>query len=340
MVQGGAVIGPLQGKGQVNGPSSVTKPLLNSERAIICSQGITAKYSRIDTYHMAACAIDTAIRNIIATGGDLNYTALMDNFCWCSSDEEERLGQLKAAAQACYDYATKYETPFISGKDSMFNDFQGCDKNGNPIKISVPPTLLISSTCVMKDATKSISIDPKFAEDLIYIIGETKDELGASEYFEYLNEKTGEKENIGSTVPQVNAEQAIKIYEKFQEATEKRLIASALSPSNGGLGITLAKKGIAGQLGMDIDLSKIPKTSDLKKEDYILFSESQTRFIATINPKNKEEFEKIFEKIPHANIGKTTQEPSFKIKGLNGETLINTEIKTLTENYKKTFKEW
>ncbi len=332
IVQGGAVIGPLQGKGKINGPSSVTKPFPDTEKAIVCSQGITAKYSHIDTYHMAACAIDTAVRNIIATGGDLQHTALMDNFCWCSSNEPERLGQLKSAAQACYDYATKYETPYISGKDSMFNDFKGFDSQGNPIKISVPPTLLISSTSVISDATKSISIDPKFPNDLVYIIGETAIELGASEYFEYL-----EKGKYGNSVPKVDAEKALKMYRKFQEATEKRLIASALSPSAGGIGITLAKKAMAGQLGMEIDLTKIPKSQDINREDYLLFSESQTRFIVTINPDKKEEFETLFAQIPHAQIGKITENDKFTLKGFNGSNIVDTDIKTLTENYKRTF---
>ena len=335
IVQAGAVIGPLQGKGKVNGPSSVTKPFPETEKAIVCSQAITAKYSHIDTYHMAACAIDTAIRNIVATGGDLQHTALMDNFCWCSSDEPERLGQLKAAAQACYDYATKYGTPYISGKDSMFNDFKGFDQNGKSVKISVPPTLLISSTSVIKDATKSISIDPKFAGDLVYIIGETKKELGASEYFEYL-----EKGKYGNSVPQVNAEKAIEMYEKFQTAADKRLIASALSPSAGGIGATLTRKAISGQLGMEIDLTAIPKSDDIDREDYLLFSESQTRFIITIDPNKKEEFETLFAQIPHAQIGHITEDNKFTLKGFDGSNIVDTDIQTLTKNYKDTFKNY
>ncbi|MFA6991807.1 MAG: AIR synthase-related protein, partial [Candidatus Gracilibacteria bacterium] len=137
-VQGDAVLGPLQGKGKVNANASVTKPFPESEKGIICSQALHPNYADIDTYHMAACSIDEAIRNAIAIGGTLDHLALMDNFCWSNSNDPERLGQLKAAAQACYDYATKYGTPFISGKDSMFNDFSGYDKDGKPIKISVP----------------------------------------------------------------------------------------------------------------------------------------------------------------------------------------------------------
>ena len=320
---------PLQGKGQVNGVTSITKPFPESSRGIICSQGINPTYSQIDTYNMAASAIDTAIRNTIAAGGTLNHMALMDNFCWCSSDEKERLGQLKAACQACYDYATFYGTPFISGKDSMFNDFKGWDKQENKIKISVLPTLLISSLGVIHDVTKSISLDPKFPGDLIYILGETKNELGGSEYFASQNE-------IGNTVPQVEAKTAIKLYRKFTEAAEKRLIASSLSPQFGGIAVTLAKKAIAGQLGMEINLKKIPLSKDLqklKRTDYILFSETQSRFIVTINPKRKKEFEKHFAKIPFALIGKVTKNKNFTIKNA-----IKTNLTELEKYYRKTFK--
>jgi phosphoribosylformylglycinamidine synthase len=340
MVQAGAVLGPLHGKGKVNSPASVTKPVLNSNKGVVCSQGINAKYSRIDTYHMAACAIDTAIRNNLATGGNLEHMALMDNFCWCSSNEQERLGQLKAAAQACYDYATAYNTPFISGKDSMFNDFKGFDKNGEPIKISVPPTLLISSLSVISDVTKTVSLDPKFANDLIYIIGETAPELGASEYFEYLAEKSGNEHEIGNSVPQVTIQKALKIYKAYQKAISQRLISSGLSPANGGIAATLAKKAISGSLGMQIDLSKLPITENLDREDFSLFSESQSRFIVTIDPNVKTEFEALFEGLPIAEIGKVTENPNFTILGFNAQEIINTNLNTLDEYYRKTFKNY
>lgn len=322
-VQGGVVLQPLQGKGKVNANTSITKPFPDSKKGIILSQGINPAYSFIDTYHMAACAIDTAIRNIIAAGGTLDHLALMDNFCWCSPNEPERLGQLKAATKACYDYATRYGTPYISGKDSMFNDFHGFDEKGKAIKISAPPTLLISSIGVIGDITKAVSLDPKFSGDLIYLIGETKEELGGSEYIAHQN-------FIGNSVPQVDAELAITIYRQLEKAIDKRFIASALSPAIGGLAVTLAKKAIAGQLGMEIDFGKIPF-----RKDFFLFSESQSRFIVTIDPKNQKEFEKLFKGLPLQLIGKITNDQNFIIKGI-----ISTNIATLNQHYRKTFSSW
>ena len=322
-VQGGTCVKPLQGPGRVNGNTSITKALPESRKGVICSQGINANYSFIDTYHMAASAIDTAVRNIIAAGGTLDHLALMDNFCWCSSNEEERLGQLKAAAEACYDYAVAYGAPYISGKDSMFNDFKGFDKEGKSIKISAPPTLLISSIGVLDDITKAVSLEPKIAGDLVYVLGETKEEMGGSEYLDQNN-------FMGNSVPQVDSSQATKLYKKFQEATDKRLIASALSPSLGGLAVTLAKMAIAGQQGMEIDLSPLEK---LSRNDYLLFSESQSRFVVTIDPKRKEEFETLFAETACYHIGHISEDKNFNIKNM-----INCNIQDLETSYKQTFK--
>ncbi len=333
-VQGGSVLQPMQGKGKVNSPTSVTKPFPESQKGIICSQGINPNYSSIDTYHMAACAIDTAVRNVIAAGGTLEYLALMDNFCWCSSTEEQRLGELFASCKACYDYAVKYATPYISGKDSMFNDFKGYDKDGKAIKISAPPTLLISSLGVLDDITKAVSIDPKSPGDLIYMLGNNSNEnseMGGSEYFAMHG-------FIGNNVPKVDAEKALKLYKKFSEATGKRLISSALSPGIGGLAVTLAKKAIAGQLGMEIDLCRLNE-----RADYIMFAETQSRIIVTIDPKKQEEFEEHFKEIDFGLLGTVTNDRNFVIKANHGEAteiLVKTNLDTLNEHYRKTFKNW
>ena len=336
IVQGITAIYPLQGPGQVNAPASAVTPVLGNKRAVIMSQGINPRYSDIDTYDMSACAIDTAIRNAVALGANIDYMALMDNFCWCSSNEEERLGQLKASVQACYDYATTYGTPFISGKDSMFNDFKGFDKDGTPTKISVPPTLLISSLGVIEDIEKCITIDPKAADDLVYILGETKNELGASEYYDHI-----EKGLVGSSIPKVNSKKALDLYRTYKEAIDKELLSSSLSPVFGGIGIALAKKAIAGKLGLEIDLSKVPTqpTDSPLRDDYLLFSETQSRFIVTINPENKEAFEKLFASHNPAEIGKVIEGPSLIIKN-NDKEIINTSIQDLEEAYKSTFKSY
>ena len=330
-VQASSVIKPLQGKGKTNGDTSVIKPIFNSLHAVAISQGLYPSYSEIDCYQMAGASIDTAIRNLVASGISVDKIALLDNFCWCSSNDPQRLYQLKKAAQACYDFAKIYETPYISGKDSMFNDFNGYDKKGSPIKISVPPTLLISSIGLIDDVLKTISIDVKFPEDLVYILGETNDELGGSEYFAFNNA-------IGNKVPKVDGKKNRKLYSAFYKAGQKQLISSAISLTRGGLGIALAKTTLSGKLGIKVTLDKLP--GKITRNDFTLFSESQGRILITINPKNKREFEKIMKGNPIKQIGQVTNNQQLIIKGLDNKVIINLSLDQIEKSYKTTFKNY
>ena len=347
-VQGGSVIKPLQGSGRVNGDATVTKPVLDSKKGVVVAQGINPSYSDIDTYNMAACAIDTAIRNAVATGADLEHIALLDNFCWCSSDEPERLGQLKRAVQACYDYSVGFGTPFVSGKDSMFNDFKGFNEKGEPVKISVPPTLLVTSVGVINDVRKAVSLDAKCAGDLVYVLGDTDDELGGSEYFAMRGDEAGEK-YIGNKVPKVNLQENKDLYQSLSKAIDNELVASAISVGIGGLGVALAKTAIGGRLGMEIDLAEVPIIHNSEcgsRADYLLFSETQGRFVVTINPDYKEKFEKIMGESGGwcEKIGVVRRDDCFFIEGNHrpqeSAFPINTTVSQLANSYKSTFKDY
>src|SRR3990167_2037776 len=256
-VQGNSVLKPLVGRGRVNADATISRPIFDSKKGVIISQALFPSYGDIDTYAMAAAAIDTAVRNAVAAGTDPDYLALLDNFCWCSSYDPWRLWQLKQAAKACYDTATIFETPFISGKDSMFNDFKGYDEKGKPITISIPPTLLISSIGIMNDVTKAVSLDFKFPGDSIYILGETNDELGGSEYYSMIGEKKTGKPYVGNSVPKVDAKKNKQLYDDFFKAIKKELITSAISVGRGGLTVALGKSAIGGMLGADVSLKKL-----------------------------------------------------------------------------------
>ncbi len=329
-VQANSVLKPLIGKGKVNSESSVVAPVLGSKKGAVLSQGIYPTYSEIDPYNMAGASIDTAIRNVVATGGNIDKIAILDNFCWCSSNDPERLWQLKQAAKGCYDFATAYETPFISGKDSMFNDFKGYDEKGKEIKISVPPTLLISSIGVIDDILKTNSIDVKIPGDLIYLIGQTTEDLGGSEYFGQLKIKGGD-------VPKTNALKNRSMYKDFYKATEKGLVASAIAATRGGIGVALAKMSMAGMLGIEVSIKKM---DGLKRDDFVLFSESQGRIIVTVDPKNKNEFEKLMKKHSLAQLGKVGKNNTFVITGLNGKEIIKTKVEDILNIYKSTFKDY
>ena len=178
-VQGGSVLKPLAGK-ENDGPedAAIVRPLLSSRRGVVVANGICPKFGKIDPYWMAASAIDEALRQVVAVGGNLEHTALLDNFCWGTPEDPQQLGGLVRAARACYDFAVHYGTPFISGKDSLNNDYL---LDGR--KVSIPPTLLISAISVVEDVGGAVSMDFKRPGDLVYIVGRTYRELGGSEYW-------------------------------------------------------------------------------------------------------------------------------------------------------------
>lgn len=338
-VQGNSAIKPLQGKGSVNSNVSVIKPLFDSWKGVVLSQGLYPSYSEIDPYLMAACSIDTAIRNAVSAGCPIDHLAILDNFCWCDSNNSERLWQLKNAAQACYDYAVAYGTPYISGKDSMFNDFSGFNENLEEIKISILPTLLISSIGVMPDIRKAQTMDFKFSNDLIYIIGLTEDESGGSEYSSLLIEMNNEKAVITGKVPGVNSDLFKKIYYAMGKAITSESVASCISIERGGLGIAAAKSAIAGMIGAEIDISHIPGNKDVRS-DYKLYSESQGRFLVSVNPECKKEFESLFKNLPFMLIGSVRNDNRFIIKNNNNSTLVETTIEELNSSYRDTFKDF
>ncbi|MDL1971025.1 MAG: phosphoribosylformylglycinamidine synthase subunit PurS [Candidatus Desulfofervidaceae bacterium] len=330
-VQGGSSLKPLVGVWD-NGPSdaAIIRPLLDSYEGVVVSNGICPRYGDIDTYHMAACALDEAVRNAICVGGSLDHMAVLDNFCWCdpilsekNPDGPYKLAQLVRANQALYDYTTAYGVPCISGKDSMKNDYRHGD-----IKISIPPTILFSIIGRIEDVRKAVSMDAKQAGDLVYVLGMTYDELGASEYFAHHG-------IIGNKVPKVRAEEAKRLYETLHAAMMAGLVSSCHDCSDGGLGVALAETAFAGGLGLEIDLRAVPYTGE-KRNDYILFSESQSRFVVTVHPEYRQSFERKMSNCILAQIGQVRADPDFIVTGLNEKIVIKTDIYTLKNAWQKT----
>ncbi len=284
---------------------------------------------------MAACSIDTAVRHSIAAGGSLDRLALLDNFCWCDSNNPLRLGELKDAARACYDYAVAYGTPYISGKDSMFNDFRGYDDEMREIMISIPPTLLISSIGIVADVNRCQTIDFKFAGDLIYLIGATADELGGSEYLAYRGEKSGDS-RPGGEVPSVDAEKNIRAYRALEAAIRNELVASAIGIERGGLALALAKSSMAGMLGFDADLAALGSSL---RGDILLYSESQGRILVSVNPKERAAFEKAMQGVFCAPIGTVREDGAVRINN-EKKALVETTVEALQRSYRDRFRDF
>jgi len=329
-VQGGSVIKPLVGRFN-DGPSdaAVLRPVLGSFEGIVISNGICPRYGDVDTYHMMACAIGEAIRNNVCVGGNPNRIAALDNFCWPdpvqsekTPDGEYKLAQLVRANQALYDYCRAFGVPLISGKDSMKNDYLIGGK-----KISIPPTVLISALGKIDDVRKAITMDAKRPGDLVYVLGETFEELGGSEYF-------ASKGFIGNGVPKVDAAKARALYRKVYEAIQQDLIRSCHDCSDGGLGVALAETAFAGGLGMEIDLRKVPQ-SGLDRNDFLLFSETQSRFIVTIDPRKKKTFETNLGDAIYGEIGVVTGNEIFRVVGIDGKTVIEANVDDLKETWQR-----
>jgi phosphoribosylformylglycinamidine synthase len=314
-VQGGSILKPLQGvHNDGPGDACIVTPLLGSKKGIVVSNGMNPRYGDIDPYHMAASAIDEALRQIIAVGGNLEQVALLDNFCWGNTNKPDRLGTLVRAAQACYDVAVAYGTPFISGKDSLNNEFV-TDKE----TIVIPPTLLISAVSVIEDIQNAVSMDIKEPGNLIYLLGLTRSELGGSHYYHIHGYK-------GNSVPIVDTALGKKVMNTLSQATKQRIVRSCHDCSEGGIAVAAAEMAFAGGYGMEINLSAVVTDVPIQRNDIVLFSESNSRFLVEVRPEHQEQFETLVKDIPCGMIGMVTIEPLLKINGLRGKLTIHENI--------------
>jgi phosphoribosylformylglycinamidine synthase len=353
-VQGGSVVKPLVGLANDGpGDAAVLRPVLGSRRGIVVSCGMNPRYGDFDTYWMAASAIDEAVRNCIAVGADPSRIAILDNFCWGATDRPETLGSLVRAALACHDVATVLGTPFISGKDSLNNEFRPL---GAKKPISIPPSLLISALGQVDDVSRCVTMDLKEPDNLLFLVGLTLAELGGSHFamVEGLS---------GGNVPKVDPQVAKNTFAAMHRAIHSGLVRACHDLSEGGLAVAAAEMAFAGGLGVKISLADVPclpspigrgaggegnnlpspigrgargegsSESPVLSPAALLFSESNTRFLCEVRPENVAAFESVLAGIPHARIGEVTDNARLEIRG---ETpLVQADLKTLKEAWQK-----
>ncbi len=317
-VQGASVIKPLTGVCN-DGPSdaAVLRPILDSTQGAVVSCGMNPHLGDFDPYHMAASSIDEAIRNCVAVGADPSRIGILDNFCWGYTDRPETLGTLVRAAIACHDMAVAFGTPFISGKDSLNNEFSYDADDGTRQTISIPSTLLISALGQVKDVQKCITMDFKSAGNLIYQIGLTKDEFGGS-HFGFV------KQTPGGSVPKVDTDKAKATFGTVHQAICDGLIRSCHDMSEGGLAVCVAEMAFAGGLGAEVNLDSVPCES---KEGIItrLFAESNSRFLCEVTPENQAAFETCCSSIDFALIGKVNNTNDLLIQD-SESTVLKSDI--------------
>ncbi|MCU0559146.1 MAG: AIR synthase-related protein [Desulfobacterales bacterium] len=337
-VQGTSVIKPLVGaERDVNSDAAVLRPVLGSRRGLAFAQALLPAYSAIDAYAMAACSIDEAVRRILAVGGDLEHIGGVDNFCWPSIQHDAQAnpdGKFKAAqlVRACWalrDICLAYGIPLLSGKDSMYVDGHLCGRYGETHKVSAPETMQFAAISVVPDVGRCISMDGKAAGDRVYVIGSTRNELGGSEYYAHLG-------YVGLNVPQVRAAGFLPAYRALARAAASGVVASAHGVYRGGLGVHLALVAMAGNLGMRADLREVP-ASGVDRTDALLFSESSGRFIVTVDPAKRAEFESSFRGLPCACIGELTSAPVLELTGLDGRPALSAAVLELKAAWKKPF---
>ncbi len=316
-VKGNTALKPLQGKYAGPNDAAVIKPLEDSWKGLAISCGMNPNYGKIDAYWMAASAIDEAMRNNVAVGG--RRIALLDNFTWGNPEKPERLGSLVRACEACYDFATAFEAPFISGKDSLYNE--------SPLG-PVTPTLLITALGIVPDIRSIVSMETKTPSDAIYIVGETFNELGGSEYYKLIG-------HIGKKVPIVHGSKARKTFKKITKAIDLGLVKACHDLSEGGLAVAAAEMALAGGFGVEMDLGKVPKKA-VDRDDFVLFSESNSRFLVEIPAKAKDEFEALMKGVVCAEIGRVSKNAELTVQGLNRAVAIEASLAELRRSWKQT----
>jgi phosphoribosylformylglycinamidine synthase II len=317
-VQGGTVVKPLTGA-QNDGPAdaSVLKPAgVRGQAGIAIACGINPEFGKIDTYRMAMAVVDEAVRNCVAAGADPERIAILDNFCWGDPLHPETLGGLVEACRGCRDAALLFRTPFISGKDSLNNEYLGADGNRH----AIPPTLLISSVGVIRDVNQAMTMDLKSAGNIIYLVGNFRPVLGGS-HFDLVTGQVSEE-----AVPKVDPNSA-RLYQCLHQAITDKRVHACHDLSEGGLGVSAAEMCMAGRLGLMI---KLPEGETL----HCLFGETTGCLLVEVEPEQAAAFESALAGLPIQELGRVTEGTSLQILD-QGKSLIELPIDELLAAWTK-----
>lgn len=340
-VQGGTVVKPFVGPaGAGPGDAAVLTPLdlawpkegASSERiectagtarkGVALSVGINPTYGFIDPYAMAWAAVNEAVRNCVAVGADPDQLSLLDNFCWGNPNLPDRLGSLVRCAQGCYEAAVAYGAPFISGKDSLNNEYTGDDGQ----KHAIPGTLLISAMAIVPDVARTVTADLKEVGNRLYVVGLTANELGGSTYYQ-------QHGVLGANVPQPPA-CGLDLFRALHRAMSAGLVQACHDCSEGGLAVAAAEMALAGGLGLELNLADVPRASDVARNDVAAFSESLGRFLVEVKPDDAPAFETALIDFPMAAAGYVRPDAWLQMNGLDGKPVVETDLKAIAQAWR------
>jgi phosphoribosylformylglycinamidine synthase len=335
-IRGGTVVKPLVGA-HCDGPSdaAVLQPLRSTTLGLALGCGINPRYGQIDPYWMALACVDEALRNVVAVGGDPRQTAILDNFCWGDPRHPDRMAGLTRAAAGCYDAALAFGTPFVSGKDSLNNEYRDATGARTPI----PPTLLITALALVPDVRRAVTMDLKEPGNIVYLVGETRDELGGAHYDERPTTNDERQTSLvsapssfvlrPSSVPKVDLELAPKIMAALHSAITAGLVRACHDLSEGGLGVAAAEMAIAGELGLHLYLKAAPRTPELDDDATLLFAESPSRFLVELRPADAAAFEAALAGLPCARIGEVSAAAELSIESAGGGLALRASVAEL-----------
>ena len=318
------------------------QPLRSTTLGLALGCGINPRYGQIDPYWMALACVDEALRNIVAVGGDPRQTAILDNFCWGDPRQPDRMAGLTRAAAGCYDAALAFGTPFVSGKDSLNNEYRDASGERTPI----PPTLLITALAITPDVRSAVTMDLKEPGNYIYLIGQTKDELGGAhivdcklqiaDYAQAEPNLQCTMYNLQSDVPKVDLTVAPRLFAALHSAIADGLVRACHDLSEGGLAVAAAEMAFAGALGLQIDLRAIPRSAGLDNEFTLLFAESPTRFLAEVRPDDAVAFEAALAGLPCARVGVVAGVAALVMTGCAGGEALHADVAELKAAWQST----
>jgi phosphoribosylformylglycinamidine synthase len=347
-IQGGTAVKPLTGIAN-HGPSDATvlvpqnslkmeirdwrleindqSPIFNlqSLKGVALSNGICPNYTDLDPYAMAWAAVDEALRNVVAVGADPDQVSILDNFCWGNPNLPDRLGTLVRCAQGCFDAAVAFQTPFISGKDSLNNEYTGADGE----KHAIPGTLLISALGMVPDVRQTVTMDLKQAGNFIFVVGDTRAELGGSHF----NQVGGRAEG-SRTVPQPVPDSLTRM-RLLHKAIQAGLVQACHDCAEGGVAVALAEMCLAGRIGAELQLIHVPRDwhASYSQDDVVLFAESLSRFLVEVRPEDAPRFRELLADVPHECVAVVGGD-RLVVNGRTGDPILNLTVAKLEEAWR------
>ncbi|MCP4012134.1 MAG: phosphoribosylformylglycinamidine synthase [Phycisphaeraceae bacterium] len=293
-VQGGSVVKPFVGPNAGPGDAAVIRPVPDRPRGLAIGHGLATGLAR-DPYVMGLAAIDECVRNMVCVGADPDRIAILDNFCWPGCDDPRNLGSLVRAAEACLDGGLAYRTPFVSGKDSLNNQFT--TEDGRTIRI--PPTLLISGMGIVPEERLATTMDAKRPGSRLLAIGTTTNHLGGSHYLRVGGDPAAGVDEL----PVVDLERGPRIARIVHDAIRQGLVRSAHDASEGGILPAAIEMAFAGGLGLEFDLDAVPVEGGAVSSVARAFAEDHSRYLLEVAESDLPALERLFAGIPHGVVG-------------------------------------